>query len=130
MEHLSHSPFSGPGRAEELGTLAMLEWFLLGSLWGFLLRSAEWIWDPISSNRRSSSRGWGVIHKNTLTFHIRSTRGGRRLFKRAEAKETTLDQWPNILLGEGTRLATPKTIYAPNTSSLKPGSGATEGVLD
>ena len=31
---------------------------------------------------------------------------------------------------EGTRLAMPKTIYAPDSSSLKPGSGATEGVLD
>ena len=30
----------------------------------------------------------------------------------------------------GTRLAMPKTIYAPDTSSLKPGSGATEGVLE
>ena len=29
-----------------------------------------------------------------------------------------------------TRLATPKTIYALDPSSLKPGSGATEGVLD
>ena len=29
----------------------------------------------------------------------------------------------------GTRLAMPKTICAPDTSSLKPGSGA-EGVLD
>ena len=29
-----------------------------------------------------------------------------------------------------TRLAMPKTIYAPDSSSLKPGSGATEGVLD
>ena len=34
------------------------------------------------------------------------------------------------VFGEGTRLAMPKTIGAPNTSSLKPGSGATEGVLD
>ena len=34
------------------------------------------------------------------------------------------------LFGGGTRLAIPKTIYAPDTSSLKPGSGATEGVLD
>ena len=32
--------------------------------------------------------------------------------------------------GGGTRLAMPKTICAPDTSSLKPGSGATEGVLD
>ena len=30
----------------------------------------------------------------------------------------------------GTRLATPKTICALDSSSLKPGSGATEGVLD
>ena len=32
-------------------------------------------------------------------------------------------------LGGGTRPAMPKTILAPD-SSLKPGSGATEGVLD
>ena len=32
--------------------------------------------------------------------------------------------------GEGTRLAMPKTICALDSSSLKPGSGATEGVLD
>jgi len=31
---------------------------------------------------------------------------------------------------EGTRLAMPKTICVPDSSSLKPGSGATEGVLD
>ena len=31
---------------------------------------------------------------------------------------------------KGTRLAMPKTICASNSSSLKPGSGATEGVLD
>ena len=31
---------------------------------------------------------------------------------------------------DGTRPAMPKTIYAPDSSSLKPGSGATEGVLD
>ena len=34
------------------------------------------------------------------------------------------------VFGEGTRLATPKTIYAPDSLSLKPGSGATEGVPD
>ena len=34
------------------------------------------------------------------------------------------------VLGGGTRLAMPKTICVPNSSSLKPGSGATEGVLD
>ena len=39
----------------------------------------------------------------------------------------------NIFYGEfggGTRLAMPKTIYALDASSLKPGLGATEGVLD
>ena len=34
------------------------------------------------------------------------------------------------VFGEGTRLAMPKTICALDSSSLKPGSGATEGVLD
>ena len=34
------------------------------------------------------------------------------------------------VFGGGTRLAMPKTIYAPDSLSLKPGSGATEGVLD
>ena len=33
------------------------------------------------------------------------------------------------IFGEGTRLAMPETIYMPDSSSLKPGSGATEGVL-
>ena len=36
----------------------------------------------------------------------------------------------NGVFGEGTRLAMPKTICAPDSSSLKPSSGATEGVLD
>ena len=34
------------------------------------------------------------------------------------------------VFGGGTRLAMPKTICTPDTSSFKPGSGATEGVLD
>ena len=34
------------------------------------------------------------------------------------------------VFGDGTRLAMPKTNYAPDSSSLKPGSGAIEGVLD
>ena len=34
------------------------------------------------------------------------------------------------VFGEGTHLAMPKTICARDSSSLKPGSGATEGVLD
>jgi len=34
------------------------------------------------------------------------------------------------LFGGGTRLAMPKTICPPDSSSLKPGSAATEGVLD
>ena len=34
------------------------------------------------------------------------------------------------VFGGGTRLAMLKIICAPDSSSLKPGSGATEGVLD
>ena len=34
------------------------------------------------------------------------------------------------VFGGGTRLAMPKTICALDSPSLKPGSGATEGVLD
>ena len=34
------------------------------------------------------------------------------------------------VFGGGTRLAMPKTTCAPDSSSLKPGSGATKGVLD
>ena len=34
------------------------------------------------------------------------------------------------VFGDGTRLAMPKTICEADSSSLKPGSGATEGVLD
>ena len=34
------------------------------------------------------------------------------------------------VFGEGIRLAMPKTICAPDSSSLKLGSGATVGVLD
>ena len=34
------------------------------------------------------------------------------------------------VFGEGTHLAMMKTICAPDSSSLKPGSGANEGVLD
>ena len=33
------------------------------------------------------------------------------------------------VFGGGNRIAMPKTIYGPDTSSLKPGSGAIEGVL-
>ena len=45
----------------------------------------------------------------------------------------TLSLCSNIfyeVFGGGTRLAMPKTICASDSSSLKPGSGATEGVLD
>ena len=34
------------------------------------------------------------------------------------------------VFGEGTRLAMPKTRLPPDSSSLKPGSRATEGLLD
>ena len=55
-----------------------------------------------------------------------------------EPKGMTLNEKTNITLrvrcfevfGGGTCLAMPKTTCALDTSSLKPGSGATEGVLD
>ena len=55
-----------------------------------------------------------------------------------EPKGMTLDEKPNITLlvrcfevfRGGTRLSMPKTICSRDTSSLKSGSGATEGVLD
>ena len=34
------------------------------------------------------------------------------------------------VFGDGTLLGMPKTIYTLDSSSMKPGSGATEGVLD
>ena len=37
---------------------------------------------------------------------------------------------PYGVFGDGTHLAMPRTICAPDSSSLKPGSGAIEGVLD
>ena len=48
------------------------------------------------------------------------------------ADPDTVYMFDNYLevFGEGTRLALPKTICAPDSLSLKPGSGATEGVLD
>ena len=42
---------------------------------------------------------------------------------------SVFDDYFEIFRG-GTRLAMPKTICAPDTSSLKPGPWATEGVLD
>ena len=52
-----------------------------------------------------------------------------------EAKELNIYKKPDFIqqvhgIWRRTRLAMPKTIYAPDSSSLKPGSGATEGVLD
>ena len=64
---------------------------------------------------------------------------GRRALLGAEAKERNIMRKPDILTTsedysrvrrKGTRLAMPKTIYASDSSSLKPGSGATEGVPD
>ena len=42
---------------------------------------------------------------------------------------SVFDDYFEVFRG-GTRLAMPKTICAPDSSSLKPGSGATERVLD
>ena len=72
--------------------------------------------------------------KNTLAFRIRLTRGRWPLLG-MEAKERSIYKKPDTIrqvygIWRRTRLAMPKTIYAPDSSSLKPGSGATEGVPD
>ena len=46
------------------------------------------------------------------------------------AEPNTIHFLQKIYSEEGTRLAMPKTIRKPNSSSSKTGSGATEGVLD
>ena len=60
------------------------------------------------------------------------------IIKAQKPMSVTLNGKPNTArqnrysgeFGEGTRLAMSKTISAPDLSSLKPGSGATEGALD
>ena len=79
-------------------------------------------------------RSYGGKCKNTLTFRIRSTCGRWPLLG-MEAKERSIYQKPDTIrqvygIWRTTRLAMPKTINAPDSSSLEPGSGATEGVLD
>ena len=76
----------------------------------------------------------GCECKNTQTFHIRLTRGEEPLLG-AEAKERNIYKKLDFIqqvhgIWRRTRLAMPKTICAPDSSSLKPGLGATEGVLD
>ena len=53
-------------------------------------------------------------------------RGSQRAHHLSEAGHYSTSIWS----WRRTRLAMPKTICAPDSSSLKPGSGATEGVLD
>ena len=79
-----------------MGTLAMLEWFLLarskdfppGVRWH--LRSNLLKYTPIL-------QGQGVMCKNTLTFRVRSTHGSRSNVG-AEAMGMTLNGKPNIAL--------------------------------
>ena len=47
-----------------------------------------------------------------------------------EKPDIALSVWYSEVIGEGTRIAMPKTICASDNSSLKPGSGAAEGVQD
>ena len=78
---------------------------------------------------------YGGKCENTLALHIRSTRGKWPLlgveakkYKPSQGIGHYFDRYTEF--GEGTRLAMPKTICAPNSSSLKLGLGATKGVLD
>ena len=80
-------------------------------------------------------QGQGGKCKNASASHIRSTRGKWPLLG-VEAKEHNIHKKPDTISNRytdfwrGTRLAMPKTICALDSSSLKPGLGATEGVLD
>jgi len=74
------------------------------------------------------------MKKEPLSFHILLTRGKWPLLG-AEAKEHNIYKKPDFIqqvhgIWRRTRLAMPKTICAPDTLSLKTGSGATKGVRD
>ena len=83
--------------------------------------------------------GQGGRCKNASTSRIQLTCGDSHYYStEAEAEECNIDGKPDTAcynrysgeFVEGTRLVTPKTICTPDSSSLKPGSGATEGVQD
>ena len=90
--------------------------------------------DPRLSYRRLIRVARGVKRKDTLAFRIHTTRGRGPLLG-VEAKECNIHQKPDTIrqvygIWRRTRLAMPKTTCALDSSSLKLGSGATEGVLD
>ena len=92
-----------------------------------------WIW-ILASLIGSLFAQLGGKSKNTLAFRIRLTRGRWPLLG-VEAKERNIYEKLDAIqqvhrIWRRTRLAMPKTICAPDSSSLKLGSGATEGVLD
>ena len=71
----------------------------------------------------------GMTHKHRDLIH------SGRVATGVEAKERSIYKKPDFIQQVHgswgrTRLGMPKTICAPDSSSLKPGSGATEGVLD
>ena len=101
-------------RAKETASLNELRWD------GKTIQMKAWLWhdvtprnasaDPIDTNIILSTKECGTYFAKpdtTLVFNI--------FYE---------------IFGGGTRLAMPKTTCAPDLSSLKPGLGATEGVLD
>ena len=91
---------------------------------------------PVSSNRQFTYRvrvanvkmPWLLV----FTRHVEIA-----IIEAQKPRSTTLMGSRTLLVTKGTQgfwrrthLAMPKTICVPDSSSLKPGSGATEGVLD
>ena len=85
-----------------------------------MIRIKAWPWCDVTL--RNTSADWICVHI------ILSMVVGGTYF--AEPDTILVFKIFYEVFGGGTRLAMPKTICAPDSSSLKPGSGATEGVLD
>ena len=108
-----------------------------GKLRGFLVRGRWCGLDlkiPVSLNRQFSHMVRVVSAKmpRPLAFarHVEA-----EIMKVQKPRSATLNGKLHTaryfeVFGEGTRLAMPKTICGPDSSSLKPSSGATEEVLD
>ena len=91
--------------------------------------------------KREAKKGFEIIKRPDVTFRRKSYQWTYLILIKYFAlvvEGCNCYTEPDIVLlidcfevfGGGTRLAMPKTICASDISSLKPGSGATEGVLD
>ena len=92
---------------------------------------------PVSSNRRFACKA-RVANAKMLRLLVFVRHVEAETIRVQKPMSVTLNGKSDTALynryfeefGEETRLAMPKTIYAPDSSSLEPSSGATEGVLD